>query len=659
MPRSRHVWTVFLALLQGVVALSACDSGDATAAGGGQAGQGGAAGGPGGDAGEQGGTAGAWMPSGGSGATDGGKPVVLPEPEVALPLSEGDGQTVSAAGAVRTLRGLWEPDVHLKEIPADEAEGLAEIKARVARMRAAGFNAFMPVVYSQYIDAVRDPAKYESATPPSAWDALGRYIDEARAAGMEIHLWYSPVTMKEAFRANELKEHPEWCLELSHACISGSNGPKQVELANDAARAWQVEAARFLAERYRPDAIQLEEPYYHLSVSEVPTNDAFTQKYRDRFGEDPPAEGDWRVSAIKRQVLDALGKELRAALLSVDGAISLHVNVATAFESNSSSFDRTGLHPDVWVMSGWLDGWEPQLYDDSVGWFGKRLAAWQSWHPGTSVRPFETHVTLIPGVELYFSSFDDENPVAFTQTMVAEEGGSGANAASGSALFSFIPGALAKIEGDLAGHPPAALQGTLGNSVSAEPSSDPTWVPGPAGGSALRFDGDADFVRIPGAYAFDEYGAFTFAARLRMEPGDRKELETIVSRGSWSLQSGYVWIYSRADGCIWYEIADGEADTSRPFQSDKIPSLYDGAWHWLVVTQDRAARTIKFYFDGAESGTRTYEGWSRPAVHGDFYLGTYGGSTDTKYSFHGDMADVRWYRRTLDSAQVQSLTGSQ
>ena len=163
-----------------------------------------------------------------------------------LALGEGSGQTVVATGAVRTLRGLWEPDVHLREIPEDEAAGVAEIQARVARMRAAGFNAFMPIVYSQYVDAVREPAKYSSSTPPSAWDALGRYIEEARAAGMEIHLWYSPIMLKEPFRANELVEHPEWCLAIDGKCIRNGDGdPKQVELAHDDARAWEVEAARF------------------------------------------------------------------------------------------------------------------------------------------------------------------------------------------------------------------------------------------------------------------------------------------------------------------------------------------------------------------------------------------------------------------------------
>jgi uncharacterized lipoprotein YddW (UPF0748 family) len=599
--------------------------------------------------------AGGDAPQGGS---DGGPDGVVPDPQVALPLSEGTGQTVGATGAVRRIRGLWEPDVHLKEIPSDEAAGMTEIKARVARMRAAGFNAFMPVVYSQYVDAVRTPGSYKSATPPSEWDALGRYIDEARAAGMEIHLWYSPIMMKESFRANELVDHPEWCLELSGACVSGSSGPKQVELADDDARDWEVEAARFLAERYHPDAVQLEEPYYHLSYDQVPTNKAFTAKFHDRFGVDPPATGDWRVAAVKRQVLDGLGKQLRAALLSVDGSIALHVNVATSFQASTDSFDKTGLHPDVWINSGWLDGWEPQLYDASVSWFGGQLATWEQWQPGTNPRAFENHVTLIPGVEIYLSGFADENTGALAQTLVAEQGGSGAGAASGSALFSFIPEALAKVEGDLAAHAPAPLRGTLGDSDAAEPDSDPTWVDGPGGGKALRFDGASDFVRVPGAYAFDEDGSFTFAVRLRMEPGARNTRETFVSRGLWSQDSGYGWIYSRADGCIWYEIADGETGTSVPFQSDVIPSLYDGTWHWLVVTQDRVARTIRFYLDGVAYGSRAYDGWSRPVVHGDVYLGTYNGSTDTKYSLHGDLADVRWFRRALESQQVQALVSA-
>jgi hypothetical protein len=75
------------------------------------------------------------------------------------------------------------------------------------------------------------------------------------------------------------------------------------------------------------------------------------------------------------------------------------------------------------------------------------------------------------------------------------------------------------------------------------------------------------------------------------------------------------------------------------------------------VVQDRAAHTVVFYLDGQAYGARSYQGWSRAAVHGDFFLGTYGGSSDLKYSLHGDLSDVRWYRHVLDVAQIGALAG--
>jgi hypothetical protein len=461
--------------------------------------------------------------------------------------------------------------------------------------------------------------------------------------------------MKQAFRANELVEHPGWCLEYEGACYECPEGPCLVELANDEARAYEVEAMRFIAERYRPDVIQLEEPYYH-DGGQVPTNPAFADKYFQHFGTSPPSTHDWHVAAVKRDIIDAFANELQQALFTVDSAIGLHVNVATSFGTDATTFDNAGLNPDAWRNNGWLDGWLPQLYGDGASWFGGRLHTWQIWQPSGATRPFEDYATLIPGVEIYFD-FQTNNDSAEAQTFVAEEGGSGATAASGSALFSFMDPQFQHVEADLANHLPAALQGTLGSSDAVEATSDPTWVEGPAGGSALHFDGAADFVKVPGAYAFDEWGGFSFATRVRIEPGARASFETFVSRGSWSMVAGYVWIYSRGDDCIWFEYADGEANTARLLQSDPIPALYDGAWHHLAVVQDRAARTVVFYVDGQAYGTRDYQGWSRAAVHGDFFLGTYGGSADLKYSLHGDLSDVRWYRHVLDAAQIGTLAG--
>ncbi|MEO8800223.1 MAG: hypothetical protein ABI551_20190, partial [Polyangiaceae bacterium] len=80
-------------------------------------------------------------------------------------------------------------------------------------MRAAGINSVSFLLPSNYLAAIIDPAGHGAAVPTAAWDLFGRYMTAVRTAGMEVHVWYAPMILKEAGRANELTDHPEWALK--------------------------------------------------------------------------------------------------------------------------------------------------------------------------------------------------------------------------------------------------------------------------------------------------------------------------------------------------------------------------------------------------------------------------------------------------------------
>ena len=403
---------------------------------------------------EPGGTDGA-LPDSGTGAD--GAPALAPVPpaQVRLDLSEGLGQVLNAGGAGRTVRAVWE---HTYGVPDDPTEGAAEISARIQRMRAAGVNVVMFWVVSQYVDAVRDPVGHGTGVPGASWDMLAHYVDAVQAAGMEAHLWFSPMIAKDTTRANELVEHPEWQMRST----AGQSFP-WVDLASDDARAYEIGALRFMAGHYHPDAIQLEEPFYHDTTPGqpfLPADPGFASMFMARFGYPVTTGRGSRpadVAVIKRQVIEQFGREARQAVREADARVALHVNVATWYPGYTPLRD-TGLDLPRWQQLGILDGFEPQLYYSSTSQFNGALAGFQDSLGGNS--------TIIAGLATRFG--DTVSPVFFSQLARAEDGAGAAPPVAGSAVFAYLY--FDDVDDGLDARPVAPLQATLGASDAVEPS---------------------------------------------------------------------------------------------------------------------------------------------------------------------------------------------
>lgn len=580
----------------------------------------------------------------GGGGGDGGDAaatcahVTPPTPQVHLALAEGSGQVLAAA-APRTIRAIWE---NTYDIPPAEPAGLVEIGARITRMRAAGINSVSFLLPSNYLAAIIDPTGHGAAVPTAAWDLFGRYMAAVRTVGMEVHVWFAPMILKEAGRANELTDHPEWALKSGTLAV-----PAAVDLASDAARAYEVELLRVITDRYHPDVIELEEPFYHDVVAGtplIPTDPPFAQRFQTKFGYPPTtnnATRDADVATLKREVINQFFTDARAAVLGADPTVALHANIATLY-AGYSPLASTGFDLPTLRDAGLIDGFVPQLYYPQLADFESNLAGFEASMGG--------RVSVIAGVTTRFVSASkvSVNASYFNEVARAERGGG--TSAAGSSTFAYLY--LGDVEAGLDARPVPELTGVLGHTKEAEPS-DPTWTAGPTGHlDALQFDGVDDLVTVPGAYALDEYGQLTFASWVRLAPGPRAPHETLMSRGSQSPTNGFVWIYRTADGRLNYQYADGTA--FKNVTSDPV-AIDDGAWHHVAVIQDRASHEVRFYVDGEARGAASYKGRSVPAVSGDLSLGTYAGSGTVDYALHGALADVRWFRRALTPDEVAAI----
>jgi hypothetical protein len=174
--------------------------------------------------------------------------------------------------------------------------------------------------------------------------------------------------------------------------------------------------------------------------------------------------------------------------------------------------------------------------------------------------------------------------------------------------------------------------GQLGSAAGSD-SNDPTWVAGMAG-SALRFDGSNDRVRVADAPGLRLAGSFTLEAWVRR--GSTGTTDCILSKGDTGSRN-YMMMFDAAGKLDFtWETADGTRHGAT-----SLASLTDSNWHHVACVYDRDAGESRIYFDGVLD-TRVADGGLPVASSAEpLYLGVrrVGGSF-TSY-FHGTLDLVR------------------
>ena len=174
--------------------------------------------------------------------------------------------------------------------------------------------------------------------------------------------------------------------------------------------------------------------------------------------------------------------------------------------------------------------------------------------------------------------------------------------------------------------------GQLGYAAGSD-SNDPVWVAGIAG-SALRFDGTNDRVRVPDAASLRLAGSLTLEAWVRR--GSTGTTDCILSKGDTGSRN-YAMMFDAASRLEFtWETADGTRHGTT-----SLASLIDSNWHHVACVYDRDAGESRIYFDGTLDRRVSDAGIPVATSSEPLYLGVrrVGGSF-TSY-FHGTMDLVR------------------
>jgi uncharacterized lipoprotein YddW (UPF0748 family) len=225
----------------------------------------------------------------------------------------------------------------------------SEFESDINHIKSGGFNAVFLSVNSTFIETNRDS---------DSLNVLDKLINKLHADGIKVHLRYSIILNKNKDSSPELKNHPEW------AVLNNKLEPlvDTVDLAIPQVYEYEKSAIFYLAERYHPDGIHLEEPYYRPYSSY--TTD-FRNLVQKQFGYDPlfPPKGANAFAAIQtvqEQIIENFLKDIRNYLTKNYPTMALSAN------GPSVVVKSRGYDLERWASQGYLDFYVPQIYDQDV-----------------------------------------------------------------------------------------------------------------------------------------------------------------------------------------------------------------------------------------------------------------------------------------------------
>jgi len=274
----------------------------------------------------------------------------------------------------REFRGAWVATVANIDWP--RAPGLAaeeqqaQLRAIVQRAKALGLNALVlqvrPAGDAIYASALEPFSEFVSGTqgvaPP--YDPLALWIDEAHAAGLELHAWFNPFRARHPSAQSPLApqhialRQPGWVRAYGEALWLDPGEPGAVEHS--------LAVIEDVTRRYDVDGVHIDDYFYPYPVKGPDGND---QPFPDdaSFAASGTAleRDDWRRDNVDRFV-----RELYRRVHAVKPAVKVGISPfglprQERRPAGIEGFDaRAKLYADAerWIEQGWLDYLAPQLY---------------------------------------------------------------------------------------------------------------------------------------------------------------------------------------------------------------------------------------------------------------------------------------------------------
>lgn len=166
-------------------------------------------------------------------------------------------------------------------------------------------------------------------------------------------------------------------------------------------------------------------------------------------------------------------------------------------------------------------------------------------------------------------------------------------------------------------------------------------------GSALRFDGVDDVVRVPATLSLQPAQVSVEAwVRRDGSPGIYRH---IVAKGATDCVASSYALYTGPDGGLAFYISNGQKFTLSP---DAGAGIWDGNWHRATGTFDGS--TVRLYVDGREVGSGSPTSLAiryDRATSTDLTIGAYKGSC-ADHDFSGDIDEVKVWNGALAASEI-------
>jgi len=295
-------------------------------------------------------------------------PAVLAAPANASTL---DAAHVTSPSA--KYRGLWiHPERYFTT--SDAKEGRAQVRAMVARYADAGFNTLLPWTVSGYLVAVED-ARQRDKHPSASWDMLGVIVEEAQQASMRVDMWYSYTEYRGPASPEFDPKYggdPSWrALNEDKIRLNKdeADGAWNVCPQHAGARQWQYALLMRALKRYPAlRGLHIEEPGYDTKayclcalctrLFEEVHNKPLLDNLQSQPAQDLKTIGN---SAFAWEMREQLRAGAPGIIYSMNGG-------------HDWRHDRLrGRDWGRWAISGWLDYFVPQVYEESVEAFADHL----------------------------------------------------------------------------------------------------------------------------------------------------------------------------------------------------------------------------------------------------------------------------------------------
>ena len=189
---------------------------------------------------------------------------------------------------------------------------------------------------------------------------------------------------------------------------------------------------------------------------------------------------------------------------------------------------------------------------------------------------------------------------------------------------------------------------------------DASWQSGYSG-SAIKFDGDGDFVEFANYPVFSRRGAITVAVWVRVTLSDKstKSLLTILAKGStawrlqWDREANNIALHINANSSIDPPPSRESWDSWKSgWFTDQNAGINDNRWHHIAGVYD--GLRVYVYIDGKLHGVRpVLIGEERSVNSEPFCIGACSDNRETDWE--GLIDDVRIYDYALSEQDVRSL----